>query len=128
MMQEREGAFDDRRIHALDAEFGRRVAGAFIVIAADQHEVERAMAFAPFGEGLEGALGAAGAGVEGVAQDHDAAALRALDGPREAVQIVGRRAHGDRDGVRAEGGGFAPVGVGEEERGALRPVDGALGQ
>jgi hypothetical protein len=126
LMQKHEGPIDYRRIHAQDSQPGRGISRAFVVIAADQEKLQQAVAGAPLRQRFERSRHTTGPGMQSIAEHDYPAAIRLFDRARQTSQIVRRPARGHRDGIGTQRGGFAPVRIGQEQRPAPMPVDGAL--
>lgn len=106
--------------------FGEHDAG-FVVVAPHEPEFDRSAA-PEVGDVLDQRGGNAGRVVHEIAQHDDAASVGAIERRLEPPEIAAEGAVGQGDAVRPEGLGLAPVQIGDEQRRARRPEDGALGE
>src|SRR5436853_273992 len=83
---------------------------------------------APGGEGVHGRGGAAGAGVEEVAEEDEALGAVAADQRAETGEVGGGGGFGDGDADGPEGRALAEVRVGDAERAPARPPEGAVAE
>ena len=113
---------------ALDAPVGRRVSCGAVVVAADERDAKVGALSAPSGEGVDGGCVEAALVVEEVSEDDEALRVGDIEGVGDAGEVGGRRAARYGDAGVAERGGFAEVGVGEEEGAFARPVGASVGK
>src|SRR5262245_52606176 len=112
------------RVDAAHAEGFGRIAGAGVVVAANESELEGAGADAPLAGLLQRARRAPVLRMQEVAEEHHLLRARARDGPIEAREILARGARGQRNARLAESRGLAEVEVGDEEGTRARPERG----
>jgi len=105
---------------------GWRIAGGAVVVASYEEDVEAREGSSPVGDGGHDGGLAAAAGVEQVAEDDQAGGAERGDERGEAGEVGVGGALGDGDADGAEGGRFAQVSVGDDERVTAGPEEGAL--
>jgi hypothetical protein len=128
LVDETEGSEVDWSGEAFDAPLGGGISGGAVVVAADERDVKVGSLCAPGGEGVDGGRVEAALVVEEIAQDDEALRAGEVERVGEAREVGGRCAARDGDAGVAEGGGFAEVGVGEEECAFARPIGAAVGE
>lgn len=120
----------ERLVDAADVPLARRVAGAGVVVAADQEHVDARAdgRGAKIGEGGECFGCAAGGCVEEIAEEENPGRGGFVDERGKTSEVGAGGEFGNRDARGTEGGGLAEVEIGDDERGGRRPVDRAIGE
>ncbi|VWX59988.1 hypothetical protein VARIO8X_20123 [Burkholderiales bacterium 8X] len=124
----RERPDEERLVHHVDVEFGRRIAGTAVVIAAHQRAGDLRVSLAPGRDGRNesGRMGLWR--MEEVAEEHDVLRRQARAEAIDAGQVFLGGAARHRLAQGAEGGRLSEMKVGDEENVMCRPPEGALEQ
>jgi hypothetical protein len=128
MVAERDRAQAPRFGLHLDSEPGRRSTGGEIVVAFDQHEVERCVPCAPCLQHSQRRIRMRLARVKEIAEEHDGRRLQPFNQARQARKRFTRRSLRDRHAPGAECGRLAEVRVGDDKPAAIAPERSAIGQ
>src|SRR5262245_42766333 len=128
VMSKYEWRLDERVVDAPKAQGRRRVAGAFVMIAAHENHLDRAMPFAPHLERTERLRRPTFARMQEIAEKDNARRLGAADGLVEPDERAACRSMWHRYAGGAQGSRLPEVRIGYEQRPRSLPERGALGQ
>ena len=127
VMAEREAVELERLVDDAHAEVGRRVAGAVVVVAAHEDELERRVLAPPARDRAERRRRVRARRMEEVAEEDDAARAPGRDQRRQRRQRLARRAARHRHAEGAKADRLADVRIGDEQRAAGGEERGLLG-